>query len=170
MKDNIYKYAMKHIAANRINHTMGVIKAAKWLAISNNLNLDANKLETAALLHDITKHFTPKEQINLCIKYGAMSEINLDIPKTFHQVTGAIIAKYDLFIDDPDILNAIRYHTTGRENMSLYEKVIFIADFIEDGRTYEGVEEIRKAAAKGLDEVLITGFSFTIEELAKEKK
>ena len=75
-----------------------------------------------------------------------------------------------LKIDDDDIFNAVRYHTTGRENMSLLEKVIFVADFTSFERDYDGVEEIRKVAYKDLDLGVIEGLAFSLKSLALDKK
>ena len=80
-----------------------------------------------------------------------------------------VYIKHVLHIEDEDVYNAVRYHTTGRKNMTLLEKVIFIADFISKDRNYPGVEDMRKAAYKSLDKAIVEGIAFTITELAKDR-
>ena len=83
---------------------------------------------------------------------------------------GAAYIKNELHINDPEILDAVRYHTTGRRNMSLLEKILFIADFVSDDRDYPGVEGLRRAAEVSLENAMIEGLAYTISDLAGQKK
>ena len=82
---------------------------------------------------------------------------------------GAAYVENELHIDDPEILNAIRYHTTGRAHMTLLEKVLFVADFTSSDRDYPGVEDIRKAARKSLLEAMLSGMTYTIQDLTERR-
>ena len=77
--------------------------------------------------------------------------------------------KNNLDVDDEDILNAVRYHTTGRANMSLLEKIIFVADFTSEERTYNGVATMRKKSKENLEEAMLYGFKFTFKDLSKRE-
>ena len=120
-----------------------------------------------------------EEAVKLAKKYGAdtenadfgiiMSDVELSAKKFWHAISGAVYIKHVLHIEDEDVYNAVRYHTTGRKNMTLLEKVIFIADFISKDRNYPGVEDMRKAAYKSLDKAIVEGIAFTITELAKDR-
>ncbi len=106
---------------------------------------DTEKARIAGLLHD-------------CGKKMVRGNDNLT-----HSKTGAHMARDIFHVSDEDILNAIAYHTTGRENMSMLEKVIFIADKIEQGRKYDGVSELRKAAYEDIDKAIIMSIESTVE-------
>ena len=85
-------------------------------------------------------------------------------------MAGAAYLERELHIADRDLLNAVRYHTTGRAGMSVLEKIIFVADFISAERDYDGVEGIRAAAQKGLESAVIAGLAFTLADLAQARK
>ena len=91
-------------------------------------------------------------------------------PKLWHAMLGAAYLKEKLKIEDCDILDAVRYHTTGRRDMTLLDRVLFMADFISDDRDYPGVAELRNAARKNLGEAMLEGLAYTIADLANGKK
>ncbi len=104
------------------------------------------KLQAAALLHDITKELPSEEQIRIAEEYGApFSEDERMCPKIFHARTAALVIpkKYPQFAD-PDIISAVAKHTTGDASFSMFEKIIFLADFMEEGRTYEICRSVRE--------------------------
>lgn len=158
---------------SRYQHCLNVAKCAKELA--RKYGADENKAEITGLLHDIMKNTAIEEQIKILDDFGlntdkiGFNEIDVETAKLWHAKTGAAYLQYKLRIDDSDILNAVRYHTTARKNMSKLEKVIFVADFISDDRDYDGVEEIRQAAQISLETAMIEGLSFTICDLSSRK-
>ena len=147
------------LSEKRFAHSLEVMKEAVRLA--KRFGADEGKAELAGLLHDITKECGPKEQLQLCEKFGiTVSESERAIPKILHAVTGAAVLERELGITDPEILDAVRYHTTGREGMGLLEKIIYIADCVEPTRSYYGVREIRAALKKdGLDAAMLTALT-----------
>ena len=116
-------------------------------------------------MHDCAKYFT-KDQVDFYVK---KYNIKLDPLETnnialSHSVIGSFVIQDVFNIQDMDIINAVRYHTTGRENMSILEKIIFMADMIEEGRNFPGVDELRKLSFNGqLDKALITSLNNTIK-------
>ena len=89
--------------------------------------------------------------------------------KLWHALAGACYVRDVLGIDDEDIFNAVKYHTTGRAGMSLLEKIIFTADFISDERSYSGVEIMREKAFDNIEDAMLFGLQFTISDLVKRK-
>lgn len=139
------------LSPKRWKHTVGVVKEAKLLARLN--GADEQKAELAAYCHDLAKEFSKKKNRDY-IRSCALPSRYLDYPQLAHGGVAAVVLQNEYNIQDEDILNAVRYHSTGRENMSLLEKIIYIADLIEEGRQYEGLEAIRKLARADLNEGL----------------
>ncbi|MDD6489754.1 MAG: bis(5'-nucleosyl)-tetraphosphatase (symmetrical) YqeK [Clostridia bacterium] len=162
------KIIKDRLSSKRYEHSKNVAKEAVRLA--KKYGADVQKAEIAGILHDITKEAEQKEQFDVIEKAGIeLTELERSTPKLWHAISGSAYIKVILGIDDEDIINAIRFHTTGRCGMSLLEKVIFIADFTSAERDYDGVEKMRKAADKSLEEAMIEGMSFTICDLADRK-
>ena len=148
------------VEEKRFNHILRVEKAA--IALAERYGADIYKARAAALLHDVTKRKTHEEQLNMAREFGIINAEELEkSPKVAHAFTGACYAEHELFVSDPEILDAIRYHTTGRAGMSLLEKIIFLADGIEEGRTFSGVDEIRAAAFEDLDKAMLVSLEKT---------
>lgn len=148
----------------RYIHSVNVAKEAKRLAIL--YGADVQKAEIAGILHDVTKEMPFDEQLQMIRSFGIiLTDIQLTTPKLWHSISGAIFIKNEIGIDDEDIFNSVRYHTTGRENMSLLEKVIFVADFTGEERCYDGVERMREKAGRSLDEAILFGVQFSISDL-----
>lgn len=142
----------------RFSHSVNVAKEAKMLA--KHYGADENKAEIAGILHDITKEMPKEQQLQIIIDSGIiLDNVQLHAPKLWHGMSGSIVVRDELGIDDEDILNAIRYHTTGRAGMSLLEKVIFTADFTSEERTYSGVATMRKKSKKSLRRLCFTAIS-----------
>lgn len=159
----------KEIAKDRMGkkryiHSLNVAKAAEHLA--KKYGADVKKAKIAGILHDITKE-TPYDQQLQIIKSNGIILDNVQefSPKTWHAISGCVYAEKNLAIKDNDILNAIRYHTSGRAGMSLLEKVIFVADFVGDERNYNGVEIMRAKAERSLEEAMLYGVSFSVQDL-----
>ena len=158
----------KRMKSARFKHSRNVAKEAVRLA--KKYGADVEKAEIAGILHDATKETPEQEQMELIEKAGiVLTPLEKSSHKLWHAISGAAFVQVELGITDPDIINSIRYHTTGRAGMSLLEKVIFIADFTSAERDYDGVEKMRKVADKSLEEAILEGMSYTIADLAQRK-
>lgn len=152
----------------RFEHSKNVSKEAVRLA--KKYGADVEKAAIAGILHDITKETSQEEQLEIIKRAGIeLTPLEANSPKLWHAISGSGYIKVELGIEDEDILNAVRYHTTARSGMSLLEKIIFIADFTSAERNYDGVDKIRKAADKSLEAAMLDGLSFSIEDLAHRK-
>lgn len=152
----------------RYEHSVNVSKEAKKLARLYGANEE--KAQLAGILHDITKEMPKDEQLQIIVDSGIiLDNVQKNAPKLWHGISGSIYVQQNLCINDEDILNAIRYHTTGRANMSLLEKIIFIADFTSEERTYSGVATMRKKSRKSLDEAMLYAYKFTFKDLSKRE-
>ena len=164
---DIKAYIENNISEYRKKHIYSTVEEAAKLAVR--YNADVNKAILAALLHDTTKELDDKSHLELIEKYNAKVYDNEnEVSKLLHQITGAIYATEKFGVTDCDVINAVRYHTTGRAGMSLLEKIIFIADFIEPTRDYQGVENIRKYAYDDIDTTCRIALDFTIRTLENE--
>lgn len=140
--------------AKRFEHTLGVCYTASCLAMV--FGGDVRSAQIAGLLHDCAKCMSDKKRLAICEKAGLeVTDVERKNPFLLHAKVGAYLAETKYQFDDPDILNAVRYHTTGRPEMSLLEKIIFIADYIEPGRKQApNLDRIRPVAFTDLDQAL----------------
>ena len=167
MTDKERAYYTEHIrgllSEDRFQHSVNVSHQAVKLA--QIYGCDLYQAELAGLLHDVMKDVGKKEQLALMEKYGVqLSEIERNAPKLWHAIAGAVYVQKVLNIENEDVLNAIRYHTTGRAGMSLLEKIIYIADCTSEERNYKGVERIRKLAVSDLDDVMVEALADSLEK------
>lgn len=140
-------YAM--LKPKRIPHVAGCEKAACALAVR--WGFDPDTAAEAGILHDITKRWTSEEQFAFCREQGIeLDACEQQSPQLLHARTGAVEAKLRFGASD-EICRAIRWHTTGRPNMSLLEKILYLADVIEENRSFSGVDELRKLCYEDLD-------------------
>ena len=167
------------MSGKRLAHTLAVEKMAVKIG-ELYCPEKTDILAAAALLHDITKEKTTEEHIAICEKYGTeYTNENVLAPKTFHAITAAALipTEFSEFNDD-EIISAVRYHTTGRADMTLAEKIIYIADYIDDTRTFPDCIALREMffgvdlekmseeeRYEHLDRVVLTSFEMTIEDL-----
>lgn len=155
--------ALSYLKHKRIPHVLGTEQEAVRLA--ERWGADADKARVAALLHDCTKKLTMPEQLALCAQYGIeLDDLERQALKLLHARTGAEIAR-DVFGVDEEIYNAIRWHTTGHAGMTLLEKIIYLADYIEPNREFAGVDKLRRLCYDNLDAGLLLGLSMTVEEM-----
>ena len=155
-------YAM--LKLGRIAHVRGCEEEAVRLA--ERYGADRERAAEAAILHDCTKKAQMEEQLRLCEKYGIIpDDIERTNGKLLHAKTGAEVARQE-FGMDASVVEAIRWHTTGRANMTRLEKVIYMADYIEPNRDFEGVEELRKLACEDLDRAVLRGLEMSLEDVA----
>lgn len=151
----------------RYEHTLGVAYTAACLA--SLYGEDTKKAMRAGLLHDCAKCIDSKEKLFLCEKYGLeVNAFERRNPSLVHAKLGAKLAEVTYDVADEDILNAIRYHTTGRPCMSLLEKIIFTADYIEPGRTKAShLTQIRQLAFSDLDKAVVMILQNTLAYLER---
>ncbi|WP_130837851.1 bis(5'-nucleosyl)-tetraphosphatase (symmetrical) YqeK [Lachnoclostridium sp. Marseille-P6806] len=155
----------KELNYKRFIHTLGVAGTAAALAMR--CGADMEKAELAGLLHDCAKCMSPEKMRTICIEARMpLSEPERNNPALLHSKAGRVLARMEYGVEDEEILNAIAWHTTGRPAMTLLEKIIFIADYIEPGRNAaQRLPEIRSAAFRDPDEALIMILSDTLRYL-----
>ena len=152
------------IDEKRFVHSLGVRDTAVMLA--KQYGVDEEKACLAGLLHDCAKNFPKDEGIRKCEEVGIPLKKVCYVEKGLvHSYLGAYIAKTEFGIEDPEILEAIYYHTTGHENMPMLTKIIFLSDIIEPGRNVPNLEELRQIAMEDLDEALIRTINATINHV-----
>ena len=155
--------ALSYLKYKRIPHVLGTEQEAVRLA--ERYGADVQKAQVAALLHDCTKKLDMEQQLALCRRYSIrLDELEQKALKLLHAKTGAAIAR-DVFGVDDEIYRAIWWHTTGHANMTLLEKIIYLADYIEPSRDFPGVDKLRSVCYKDLDEGLLLGLEMSIEEM-----
>lgn len=164
---SIRDYIDKNFSEKRKVHTEGVRKTAVDLA--RKYGGDVEKAEIAALFHDMYRG-VPEDALNYYVKHLGLPKKYMNNCNLAHGKIAAIIMERDYDIHDEDILNAVRFHTTGRPEMSLLEKIIYIADAIEPNRNYPGVDILRRIAEKDLDEACLRSLDNTIRYVQGEKK
>lgn len=161
--DELRPIALSYLKPKRMPHVLGTEQEAVRLA--ERYGADVTKARIAALLHDCTKKLDMDEQLALCRHYGIpLDELERKALKLLHSKTGAAIAR-DVFAVDDDVYNAIMYHTTGKPDMTLLEKIIYLADYIEPTRDFPGVEALRRTVYEDLDRGLLMGLTMTIDEM-----
>ena len=149
--------------AKRIAHVQGAEEEAVRLA--RRWGADPVKAARAAILHDCTKYLEREEQLQLCEKYGiVLDELERQAVKLLHSKTGAWIAR-DVFGADDEVFEAIYWHTTGKADMSLLDKILYMADYMEPNRDFPGVERLRTLAYEDLDAAVIAGCETSIQEM-----
>ena len=158
-----------HLPEKRYQHTLGVVESA--IELANRYGVDSEKAEFAAILHDIAKFFSVDVLHDYIEVHDEIPDDFLDYhPSLWHAPVGALYAKQHLGIDDQDVIDAITYHTTGRSGMSALEKVVFLADYIEPGRNFPGVDEVRAMAKEDLDLAVCKALANTIQYLVEGYK
>lgn len=147
---------------HRYTHSLGVVETAVKMA--KLFGADIEKTEIAALLHDCAKQIPHNTQLEMCREYNIpLDEVKEKELGLLHAELGAYMAEQEFGVKDPEILDAIRYHTLGRENMSTMEKILYLADIVEPNRKeFEGLSELRELCFKDLDRALLYGFGLTI--------
>ena len=165
-EEELEQVVVSLLKANRVAHVLGCRDMAVELA--KRWGADVTDAARAGLLHDITKAIDGPLQLTLCSEYGTMlSDFSRRYPKTLHALTGSLVADR-IFGEKEAVVNAIRHHTTGKANMSLLEKIIYIADYVEPNRTIAGVDQLRHLAFTDLDAALKMGLQMTVSYLNEQ--
>lgn len=153
----------------RFHHSLCVADEAKRLA--QKYGGDAEKCYLAGLLHDITKNSPDEEHLQLFETFGIMlSVIEKNAIKLWHAMSGEAYIKNILGITDSEILDAVRYHTTAKADMSLTAKILYLADFTSADRDYDDVDVIRKLVDQSLESALLYALKYSICDLIEQSK
>ncbi|MBS4173607.1 bis(5'-nucleosyl)-tetraphosphatase (symmetrical) YqeK [Bacillus sp. FJAT-49736] len=153
----------EQLTEKRYVHTVGVMETA--IELARMYGADEKKAEISAIFHDYAK-FRPLDEMKRIIRDQHFDPRLLKFnPELWHAPVGAYLVEKEVGITDSEILSGIRYHTSGRIGMSLLDKIIYLADYIEPGRTFPGVEEARQLAQEGLDKAIIYSVRNTIQHL-----
>ncbi|MDD5017475.1 MAG: bis(5'-nucleosyl)-tetraphosphatase (symmetrical) YqeK [Eubacteriales bacterium] len=151
----LIKFLKKHIDHKRIKHSVNTAREAVMLA--KRYGVDEQKAYIAGMTHDVAKGKCRFGLNKLAKEYNVIiDEFEISNPELTHGKLGAEIVSRQLGIRDKEILSAIRWHTTGRADMSMLEKIIYIADIIEPGRKFKGIGEIKKLAYEDIDAAMIS--------------
>ena len=151
---------------NRVAHVLGCRDTAVKLA--EHWGADAVDAARAGILHDITKAIDGPLQLTLCGTYGKiLSDFSRKYPKTLHALTGSLVAER-IFGENEEVVSAIQWHTTGKADMTLLQKIIYVADYMEPCRDFPGVERLRELAYSDLDAALKLGLEMTLEHLNRQ--
>lgn len=166
---NNYQQIIKPLmGAKRYKHSVNVAEMAVTLAEKRGCDVD--KAYTAAILHDCRKEIDPDLMLKEAKESGFyVDPVELDCPKLWHAIAGAYYVKNVLKITDEEILNAIRFHTVGRADMSEIEKIVFLADTVSAERDFEDVEKYRKIVLDDLDNGMFMVLRWSITKTAGKK-
>lgn len=161
--DWLRENAIEMLAPKRVPHVLGCEQEAVRLA--QHWGEDVYSAAVAGILHDITKKCSANEQLILCEKYGTVTDaLELEAPKLLHSKTAADMAWAEFGIS-PEVREAIRWHTTGKADMTMLEKIIYMADYMEPNRDFEGVEELRRLAYEDMDMALRMGLRMSMDDM-----
>ncbi len=184
MLDGLRAEIGRGMSEKRYRHTLAVERMTERLCALF-CPEETMRMRAAALLHDVTKERSAEEQLAIAERCGlGLTEADLAAPKTLHARTGAaIIPSAFPSFDDPVIVSAVRWHTTGRADMSITEKILYLADYIDDSRTFEGCVALRHhfwdtdpascdmtERLRRLRETLILSYDMTIDDLVERGK
>ena len=167
--DFLAEEVRSRLKKSRAEHTFGVRDTAVELA--EKYGFDKNKAETAALLHDIAKYVDDETMLEFAHRNGITDPVLLDKPNLMHGMIGAEIAEKEFGITDREILSAIECHTFGKENMSMLDKIIYLSDIAEPGRTYfDGIKEIRDLMKNNINEAMLAALKSSIRFIISSDK
>lgn len=153
----------------RFHHSMCVATRAVELAKIH--GLDIEKAYVAGILHDVMKEEDKQVQKKLIETYDhTLTDVELNSPNVFHQMSGAVFVKERLGITDEDIISGIRYHTTGRADMSEFEMLIYLADFTSEERDYKDVDIMRQKTDNNFLDAMLYSLRYTISKLTADNK
>ncbi|NEW05141.1 HD domain-containing protein [Paenibacillus sp. SYP-B3998] len=168
-REQLISAVKEQMPEKRWLHTLGVMETAVILA--KRYGADPSKADLAAILHDYCKYWPVQEQAKIIRENNDLPQDLLAYDKElWHSHAGAYMAKSQFGVHDEEILDAIRYHTSGREGMTLLDKIVCLADYMEPGRDFPGVHNIREIAEHSIEKALIAGFDSTISFLVSKGK
>ena len=164
--EELEKVVISLLNPNRVAHVLGCRDTAVELA--KRWGADVTDAARAGILHDITKAIDGPLQLTLCDAYGKiLSDFSRRYPKTLHALTGSLVAER-IFGENEEVVSAIQWHTTGKTDMTLLQKIIYVADYMEPCRNFPGVEKLRELAYADMDAALKLGLEMTLEHLKNQ--
>lgn len=156
------------LTEKRFAHSLAVADEAYRLAVR--YGCDPDKARTAGILHDILKDTSPQTQLQILNDFGILlSDVEKRAPKLWHARAGAVFIEQVLKLDDREIVEAVRYHTTAKAGMSVLEKVLYLADFTSADRDYDDVDEMRRLVDIGMVPAMRYALRYTIGELLEKQ-
>ncbi len=158
----------EQLRPKRYEHTVRVTDTA--ISLARHYKLDVKKIEIAAIFHDYAKYRNPNEMKRWVLSEQLPQDLLEYGPELLHGPVGSIMIEKEVGIKDPEIQSAIYYHTTGKRNMSLFDQIIFIADYIEPGRSFPGVEEVRSVVYHDINKACWLAARNTIEFLMEHEQ
>ncbi len=167
--EKIKSVLRSRLEEKRYRHSLCVADEAKRLAIKYGGN--AEKCYLAGLVHDITKNSPDSEHLQLFETFGIiLNEVEKNAVKLWHAISGEVYIKNILGIDDGEILDAVRYHTTAKAGMPLTSKILYLADFTSADRDYEDVDTIRALVDKSLDDAFLYALKYSVCDLINSSR
>ena len=164
--DELERVVIRLLNPNRVAHVLGCRDTAVELA--RHWGADVTDAARAGILHDITKAIDGPLQLTLCGAYGKiLNDFSRKYPKTLHALTGSMVAER-IFGENENVVSAICHHTTGKADMTLLQKIIYVADYMEPNRDFPGVEKLRELAFTDMDAALKLGLEMTLEHLRNQ--
>jgi len=164
--EKLEKIVISLLKPNRVKHVLGCRDTA--VALAKRWGAEVTDAARAGLLHDITKALDGPLQLTLCRAYGiVLNDFFRQNTKTLHALTGSLVAER-IFGENPAVVSAVASHTTGKANMNLLEKIIYVADYMEPNRDFPGVDELRRMAFADIDGALKMGLEMTVHVLWQE--
>lgn len=161
-ENEIIDYLRKNLKLTRYEHSLSVRDTAVKLA--KKYGADVEKARIAGLAHDCAKNMSDEDLLNMALSHGInVDSVCKENPKLLHGFIGSIVAKEKFGIQDQEILNSIAYHTTGKKDMDLLQKIIYIADYVEPLRNFPGVDELRMEVTHDLNKAVLMAFNNTIK-------
>ncbi|HBQ27312.1 MAG TPA: phosphohydrolase [Syntrophomonas sp.] len=150
------------LSSRRLQHSLQVAVVARGLA--ENYGVDPEKAYLTGILHDYAKGMAASELLNIATTNNLFEhEVDSLVPDLLHAPVGAFLLKTELGLDDEEILRAVKNHTLGALNMSELDKIIYLADMIEPGRDFPGLERLKCITWRDLDEGMLFGLESTIK-------
>lgn len=167
--DRIKELLKDRLDEYRFIHSLGVADKAAELA--KHYGQSEERAYFAGLVHDITKNTPYEEQLQIIENGGIiLNSEEKNNRKLLHAISGSVFIEKELGVTDKEIISAVRYHTTGKENMTVLEKIIYIADFISAERSFPGVELMRELAFESLDKAAMFALDFCIPDLVSKRQ
>ena len=164
--EQLEKVVISLLKPNRVKHVLGCRDTAVEMA--KHWGADETDAARAGILHDITKALDGPLQLTLCSEYGIiLDKFSQSNPKTLHALTGSLVAER-IFGENKAVVDAVRWHTTGKGDMSLLQKIIYVADYMEPNRDFPGVEKLRHLAFTDLNAALKLGLEMTLSMLKEQ--
>ena len=167
-REKALEIVKEHLTEHRYIHTCGVMETS--IELAKRYGADEKKAELAAIFHDYAKFRDKEEMQTIIVEEKLSQDLLLYNSELWHAPVGALLVEREVGIQDEDILNAIRYHTSGKEEMTILDKVIYLADYIEPNRQFPGVEEVRELAKESLDQGLLKALQNTMTFLMKKNQ